>query len=1799
MENPSRLIFFSNEFPPAESQTLRRLYLDSKDKRHPHLSRFLEEATAAVRDEVEKLPLDLRRLVPYFESVQSLLADRKLRRGVLSGSIDGVLLCIIQIGSFIRYCETKSGQFNLSDLDNTLLAGLGLGLLVAATVSLAPSLEVLPSIGAQVISIAFRLGCFVAQVSQTLEPLDEEGIFDSWAYVVHGATTDEVQQELKSIHSRQQTPEAAKIFISAKSRTSVTISGPPSRLKELFRTSSFFRNRKSIPLPVYGGLCHAPHVYTEQDADQVVGSLVLEQELFSRFSVLAPSNGTPFLGGSASQLFQQIIFEILTRQIVWDKIVDYVSANVGTSQSQGIELMAFGNSLPIQDLQTALDSRETKAAVNVVDLLTSIIDVGSSSQGQKPRSPRDSKIAIVGMACRLPGGAVDPDTLWNILEEGLDVHRVIPQDRFDVELHYDPERKNMNASHTQFGCFVDAPGLFDAGFFNMSPREVEQTDPMQRLALVTAFEALERAGFVVGRTLSSHKTRVGTWYGQASDDYREVNTAQEIGTYFIPGGCRAFGPGRINYFFKFSGPSFSCDTACSSSLATIQAACTSLWNGEVDTVVAGGMNILTNSDAFAGLSNGHFLTKTPNACKTWDIDADGYCRADGVVSFVMKRLEDAEKDNDNILGVILAAATNHSADAVSITHPHAGSQAYLYQKVLERAGVDPFDVSYIEAHGTGTQAGDIQELTSVTDVFAPLLKRRSTKQPLHIGAVKSNVGHGEAVAGATALLKVLLMFEREMIPPHVGIKTALNPKLPTHMDQRNIRIPFEATSWPRKPHHKRLAMVNSFSAAGGNTSLLLEDGPSRAATGADPRPSHTVVVSAKSKSSLKGNIERLLSYLESHPAVHLSDLAYTTTARRQHYTYRFAFHVAEVDGLRTQLYSSLKQLDAHRPISRTLVPSVAFTFTGQGASFKSSNLQLFHHSPVFRSQILTLDALARRLGFLSFIPAIDGSHDKDHDHDAVITHIALTCMEIALARYWESLGVKPDVVLGHSLGEYAALCVAGVLSASDTICLVGKRAEMLQEKCTAASHGMLAVRASVDEVKTAAGDLPYEVACINGPKSTVLSGTWQDLEAVRAALIRRSHHCATIDVPFAFHSAQTDPILQDFEAFAREGIIFREPRIPIISPLLAEVICDGKTVDSTYLRKATRETCDFLGAVNKALEIGIIDKDVFWIEMGPHPVNASFLKATLGPNCVALPSLRRGEDNWTTLADSLATLHSAGLDVDWNEFHRPFEIELRLLDLPTYSWNNKNHWIQYNGDWALVKGNTFYENPKQTKAALLPVSSFRTSLVQAIIHEEFHGTSGIVTMQSDLMSAEFFSAAHGHNMNGCGVVTSSIHADIAYTLSEYMTKKLGTPVKYEHLNVANLKVVKGLVVQTDTSRPQLIRVTASTSNIANGINMQWHNTNINGAAEPEPFATATVLSGDADEYLRSWVPITHLVESRIETLQDMARRGQATQFSSKMAYSLFASSLVNYADKYRGMRSVVMHEFEAFADVQLTTEKGGIWTVPPYFIDSVAHLAGFVMNVTDAHDTAGNFCVTPGWQSMILAKRLEPGVLYRSYVKMIPSREDTGVFRGDVYIMRGREIVGMVGGIQFRRYPRILLDRFFSPPDSNAAKLFASSQIPPKVSSPKRDAPRPVSSTTFRNNQAFSDGTKNPVSALISSIDSPSGPSSIASALGSEPERSETPATETDRSPEKMSPAPEDPDSIAVKATLIIASQTGIDVADLSDNTRLGDVGVDSLMSLVIAERFRGDLDIAVNSSLFLEYPTLGALKDWLREYYN
>ena len=399
------------------------------------------------------------------------------------------------------------------------------------------------------------------------------------------------------------------------------------------------------------------------------------------------------------------------------------------------------------------------------------------------------------------------------------------------------------------------------------------------------------------------------------------------------------------------------------------------------------------------------------------------------------------------------------------------------------------------------------------------------------------------------------------------------------------------------------------------------------------------------------------------------------------------------------------------------------------------------------------------------------------------------------------------------------------------------------------------------------------------------------------------------------------------------------------------------------------------------------------------------------------------------------------------------------------------------------------------------------------------------------------------------------------------------------MNITSLEVLKGLVANTNTETPQLIRVSVATDDIlSNRAELKWYSYNVQAdGGVDEPFASATLLYADATEWLVSWVPTTHLIQGRIQDLERLADSGIANRFSHNMAYLLFANNLVDYATKYRGMHSVVLYGLEAFADVVLSTEKGGAWTVPPYFIDSVAHLAGFIMNVSDAIDTKNNFCVTPGWRSMRFAKPLVAGAKYRSYVKMIPT-EEASTYLGDVYVLQNDVIIGMVGGIQFRRYPRILLSRFFSAPDDSKAppvataassKGAAAKQAAQQAASKPAHTPAPASVPAH---------VLTPVSAPT-----PAPASTVNSVLAPEPAINEV----------------KDSDSTAAKAIQMIATEAALDLSELTDDASVAGLGVDSLMSLVIAEKFREQLGVVVSGSLFLEFSTIGELRSWLRDSYD
>ena len=1195
----------------------------------------------------------------------------------------------------------------------------------------------------------------------------------------------------------------------------VTVSGPPRSLAQLSGSASF-QNLKSQKIQIDAPY-HAPHLYTQEDVNEIVGNTI-------PLGVRARPSHIPVFSGAGSAvestnfetLLKAAVGQILLQPIRWNNILEELQTCLQDAAPKSFSVVAIGTKAD-QLIYTAL--RQT----SLCELL-----LRTSMHGQ-PSLPEDvpnsshgrSKLAIIGMSGRFPG-AKDNEAFWDLLYRGLDVHKPVPALHWDAKTHVDTTEIRKNTSATPYGCWLDDPAVFDARFFNISPREAPQIDPAQRLALMTAYEAIEQAGIVPDATPSTRRDRVGVFYGVTSNDWMETNSAQNIDAYFIPGGNRAFIPGRINYCFKFSGPSFAVDTACSSSLAGIHLACNSLWRGDIDTAIAGGTNVLTNPDFTSGLDRGHFLSRTGN-CKTFDDSADGYCRGEGIGTVILKRLDDAVADNDPILGVILGAYTNHSAESESITRPHSGAQREIFSKVLNQSAVDPYNISYVEMHGTGTQVGDAGEMTSVLDTFAPPLDQikigRSSDEALYLGSAKANIGHGEAASGVSSLIKVLLMMQNNMIVPHCGIKTKINHRFPTDLQERNVNIALKPTAWERSsdPSKPRRAFVNNFSAAGGNSAVLLEDAPLKRqfpSEAADTRSHHLIAVSAKNGVSLQGNLRYMLGYLKQNPVISLGKLSYTTTARRLHHQHRVMLTGSSTEEVCTQIDAALRdQVGMTRAKN---APKVVFTFTGQGAQYPGMGKELYNSFSLFRTEIRRLDQLGQSLGFPSMLSVILSEEQDISIFAPVAVQLAGICLQLALGKLWASWNITPTAVVGHSLGEYAAVNVAGVLSDADTVYLVGSRAQLLQKKCSQNTHSMLVVKGSTEEIAGVLKDETYEIACINSPVETVLAGSNENISVIQKSLSGAGMRTTLLKVPYAFHSSQIDSILAEFKSLV-SGVTFSKARIPILCPLDGSILNDDGSFGSEYLARHSREPVNMLKALSVARSNQIITDQTIMLEIGPHPAISGMVRAVLGPQITSLASSQRGRSAFQVLAATLKNLYAAGADINWAKYHHDFKVSHEVVPLPAYSWDLKPYWMQYVNDWSLRKGDP--------PLMISNVPTIESTTIHRIVEETGDSQKTNIVVEADIARKDLSPLVQGHEVDGMPLCTPSVYADIALSLGTYLLKRYHPDQKEDLVDVSDMLISKALILRAGANQ-QLLQAHAEADWPSNATTIKFMSFNV-------------------------------------------------------------------------------------------------------------------------------------------------------------------------------------------------------------------------------------------------------------------------------------------------------------------------------------------------------------------------------------
>ncbi|KAL8826801.1 MAG: hypothetical protein Q9191_003572 [Dirinaria sp. TL-2023a] len=1664
------------------------------------LRAFFERTSDALRRELALAEPADRSSFPSFDSIPALV-EAYTQSDKPDEAVSTVLLCVYQLGLLLTREENNEPIFEGHSLSTTYLVGLCTGMLPAAALAVTTSTSQLLRLAPDIVRVALRLGMEVRRRSNQIERSS-----GSWATIVPSIAPEKQQEALDLFHQANSIPLSKKVYISAESETSATISGPPSTVSSLFSSSTLFQNARKIKLPITAAF-HASHL-GRPDVEGILGSLFDCDDYPLREDVimLSTSSGQQLVARNLSEILRQVVLDTLQETLRWSKIAQHL---VSELTNQGIQLKSAG---PVR----AADSLSRELRNGKIDVLEST-EMQPTQQENVITSSSD--IAIVGFASRLPESET-LEEIWEILEDGRDVHKKIPSDRFDVNTHCDPTGKTKNTIITPYGCFLDRPGFFDARLFNMSPREAAQTDPAQRLLLLTTYEALEMAGYTPNGSPSYTGGRIGTFFGQTLDDYREANASQDIDVYYVTGGIRAFGAGRLNYHFKWEGPSYCVDAACSSSALSIQMGVAALRSHECDTAVAGGTNLLTGSDMYSGLSRGSFLSPT-GSCKTFDNDADGYCRGEGVGTVILKRLDDAIAEGDNIQAVIKSAATNHSAFASSITHPHAGAQQSLMRQVLRDAHLEPDDIDYVEMHGTGTQAGDATEFTSVTNV----LTGRSKNNTLHVGAVKANVGHAEAAAGTNSLTKILMMLRKDLIPPHVGIKGRINEKFPP-LDTINVSI--DRTLTPFKPRvggdGKRRVLLNNFNATGGNTSLIIEDGPKIHHEGTDPRTTHVVAVSAKTANSFKHNIQRLLDYIESTPSTRLQDIAYTTTARRMHHVFRKAYAVDSLEQLVQSMKKDLASSLAPRSTAET--SSAIFAFSGQGSQYLGMGRRLFETNTVFRKSIIDYDSICIRQGLPSFKNVL--LNDSSDNVSPSQSQLALVSIAMALASLWKSWGITPGAVIGHSLGEYAALHVADVLSASDTLYLVGKRAEMMEQKCVANSHAMLAVQSTAETVRDFIDSSRLqscEIACLNGPTSTVISGELSEIKSLETKLEASGTKKTLLELPFAFHSVQMDPILDDIRSFAR-NVEFCEPSVPIASTLLGSIVRTQGSVTADYLARQARQPVRFQEGLEALRNEGIASDESVWLDVGAHPVALGMVRSTLGPNpAQALSSLRRDEDCWSTIAKSMANAYNSGINVSWTDYHNEYRKALQLLELPTYAFDLKNYWLEYEGDWLLTKGDT----KKAIPAA--PQQSFSTTCLQHVESEIFTANSASVKFSSRLGDAKLNAAVRGHIVNGAGLCPSSVYADVAFTAAWYIASRMAPSESVPAMDLSTMEVFRPLIVDAGETA-QLLEVSASRQPNEQAVKVTISSRDAKGTQE---HACCIVQYGSGQDWMSEWGRNSYLVQSRMDQLTQPNNAANVHRLLKEMIYKQF-QTVVTYSSQYHNIDELFMDcdLNESVANIRFQPTSGhGDFIYSPYWIDTVAHLGGFVLNAS-VKTPADTVFISHGWESFRIAAQLSDKKSYKGYVRMQPTGS-RGVMAGDMYIFDGDDIVVLCKGLKFQQMKRNVLH-----------SLLGTNQGPAPATRPKE-------------------------AAAISQF---------SQRLKASPKVVIVPPVET-------------PGADLSNVLTTIATEVGVDNSELVDDARISDLGVDSLLTITILGRLREETGLDLPSSLFVTYPTVAQLKEY------
>jgi acyl transferase domain-containing protein/acyl carrier protein len=875
---------------------------------------------------------------------------------------------------------------------------------------------------------------------------------------------------------------------------------------------------------------------------------------------------------------------------------------------------------------------------------------------------RREPIAIVGLACRVPGASGLAE-FWDLLRQGVDAISEVPPERWGRDVD-----ASGSGDGVSYGGFLRGMDTFDPQFFGIAPREAVGMDPQQRIFLEVCWEALEHAGIAPDRLKGR---AAGVFAGVCTTDYATLQTRdgnyRNLDAHYASGIAHSIVTGRVSYLLGLNGPSMAIDTACSSSLVAVHLACQSLRSRETDLALAGGVNVIAVPDNAIAFARSGMMARD-GRCKSFDAAADGFVRGEGSGVVVLKRLGDALADGDIIHALIRGSAVNQDGASTGLTAPSGAAQEAVIRSALDMAGIAPADVGYLETHGTGTVLGDPIEVQGLAAALTP---GRTADRPLYMGSVKSNVGHLEAAAGITGLIKVALSLAHRAIPPHLHFRTP-NPLIP--WERLPLTVPTELTPWITAGG-TRIGGISSFGFGGTNAHVVLEQAPepTEPSQGEFARPRHLLTLSAPTTSGLRALAGKYAEALEGNEASP-ADIAFTANTGRAQLRHRAAIQAAPGQGFLEALRAVATGRDDIRVIEGEATspdgPRIAFLFTGQGAQYVGMGRQLYETEPVFRSVLNQCNELLEGQlspGLLRVLYPSAG--DPSPLEQTAYTQPALFAIEYAMARVWHEWGIRPAAVMGHSLGEYVAATVAGAMRLEDALALVTARGRLIQDLPPVG--GMAAVLTSADRVRDVLhrhGDL-VTIAAINSPENTVISGPREALADVTAVFRAQGVDAKPLLISHAFHSAALDPILDEFHAIASR-FSYAPPQLPLFSNLTGTRASNTAPLTADYWTSHLRQPVLFSAAFEALLGAGTST----FLELGPHTTLLG-LARQCRPELEGtwLPSLRRDQDDWEILLGSVARLYALGAPIDWSAFDRPYA--RRRVVLPTYPFERRRYWV--------------------------------------------------------------------------------------------------------------------------------------------------------------------------------------------------------------------------------------------------------------------------------------------------------------------------------------------------------------------------------------------------------------------------------------------------------------------------------------------------------------------------------------------